>query len=156
MKRSVVLVGLIVALLGGGTFAYYRLFGSPEMNRDRSLAKARAYLKESKVNEAIIEFRNAVKADPRSAGARFEFGMALLKRGDIRGAYQELNRAVDLKPDFAKARYELAKILLLGRKLKEAKEHLANLREQDRNAYETRYLAANIAMAEGEPNKAIS
>jgi hypothetical protein len=47
MKRSIVLAGLIVALLGGGLFTYYRFFGSPEMNRDRSLARARNYLKES-------------------------------------------------------------------------------------------------------------
>src|ERR1700752_1986750 len=120
MKRSVVLAGVILLLLGGGHFAYYRLFGSPEMNRDRYLAEARNYLKESKINEAIIEFRNAVKADPRSSEARFEFGMTLMKRGDIRGAYQELVRAVDLTPDFAKARYELAKIFLMGGKLKEA------------------------------------
>ena len=118
MKRSIILAGLIAVLLVGGHFTYYRFFGSPEMNRDRSLAEARNYLKESKINEAIIEFRNAVKADPRSSEARFEFGMTLMKRGDIRGAYQELARAVDLTPDFAKARYELAKIFLLGENLK--------------------------------------
>ena len=106
MKRSIILAGLIAVLLVGGHFTYYRFFGSPEMNRDRSLAEARNYLKESKINEAIIEFRNAVKADPRSSEARFEFGMTLMKRGDIRGSYQELARqsikkALALNTEFA-------------------------------------------------------
>jgi Tfp pilus assembly protein PilF len=43
----------------------------------------------------------------------------------------------------------------MGGKLKEAKDHLARLREQDRNAFETRHLAASIAIVEGESDKAI-
>ena len=156
MKRSIVWAGLIFALFSVGLFAYTQFFGSPEVSRDRYLTRARAYLKESKVKEAIIEFRNAVKADPRSAEARLEFGMTLFHAGDVRGEYQELVRAVDLKPDSIKARYQLADIYLLGRRLKDAKEQLEKLRELSRNAHETRYLAASIAMAEGEPDRAIS
>src|SRR6266542_3328791 len=106
--RRLVLFGLVIVVLGGGIFAYYQYGGSPEVRRERHLTKARAYLKESKLNEAVVEFRNAVKADPRSAESRFELAMVLLKRGDLRAAYVELVRAVDLKPDLMKARYELA------------------------------------------------
>src|SRR6185503_12379455 len=112
MKRFL-LLGAIVVVLGGGVFAYFQYSGTPEVKRDRYLQKAREYVKQSKHSEAIVEFRNAVKADPRSAEARVELAKALVKRGDLRGAYGELVRAVDLKPDFIKARYELASLELL-------------------------------------------
>ena len=69
MKRYFIL-GIVLAVLGGGGVAYY-LGGTPEARRDRALRNAHAYLKESKFREAIIEFKNAVSADPRSVDASF-------------------------------------------------------------------------------------
>jgi tetratricopeptide (TPR) repeat protein len=155
MKRFL-LLGAIIAVLGGGVFAYFQYGGSPEVKRDRYLQRAREYLKESKLGDAIVEFQNAVKADPRSAEARVELAKALVKRGDLRGAYRELVRAVDLKPDFVKARYELASLELLRNNLSGAKDHLEKIRAVDRNAFETRYLAVKIAMAEKKPDRAIA
>ena len=91
---------------GGGIFAYLRFGGSPEVKRERSLKAARAYLEQSKINEAIVEFQNALKADPGSAEAHYEFGLALIRQGDLRSAYREFVRAIDLKPDFYRARYQ--------------------------------------------------
>jgi tetratricopeptide (TPR) repeat protein len=155
MKR-LVLFGLIIVVLGGGVFAYYQYGGSPEMRRDRYLKKGQDYLKQSKLNEAIAEFRNAVKTDPRSAEARFELAMALLRRGDAKGGYGELVRALDLKADLIKARYQLGLLFLQMRDTAHAKQHLEILRENDRNAFETRYLAAKIALAESLPDKAVT
>jgi Tfp pilus assembly protein PilF len=100
MKRFL-LLGAIVALLGGGIFAYVRFGGSPEVKRERSLKAARAYLEQSKVKEAIVEFRNALKADPASAEAHYEFGMALIRQGDLRSAYREMVRATDISSRFS-------------------------------------------------------
>ena len=69
MKRLVIF-GLIILALSGGIFAYYQVGVSPEVKRERHLKVAREYLDQSKLNEAILEFRSAVKADPRSAEAR--------------------------------------------------------------------------------------
>jgi tetratricopeptide (TPR) repeat protein len=154
MKR-LVLFGLIIVVFGGAVFTYYQYGGSPEVRRERHLKKGQNYLKLSKLNEAIVEFRNAVKADPRSAESRLELAMVLIKKGDLRAAYGELRRAVDLKPDLINARYELALMELLGKTTTRAKEHLEKLREQDRNGSKTRYLAAKIALAENAPDKAI-
>ena len=154
MKR-LVLFGLIIVVLGGGIFAYYQYGGSPEVRRERHLKKARDYLGESKFNEAIVEFRNAVKTNPRSAEARFELAMALLKTGDLRSAHGELVRAVELKPDFIKARYELGSLELVAKNLIRAKEQFEKLQTLDRDAFETRYLAAKIALVEKAPEKAL-
>ena len=119
MKRFL-LLGAVVVLLGGGIFAYFQFGGSPEAKRERSLKAARAYLEQSKVNEAIVEFRNALKADPASAEAHYEFGMALMRQGDLRSAYREIVRAADLKPNFYQARYQLALFHLLSKDIKKA------------------------------------
>src|SRR5687767_15042209 len=126
MKRFVIL-GALLVLLGGGVFAYFQYGGSPEVKRERSLKAARAYLEQSKVNEAIVEFRNALKADPASAEAHYEFGMALMRQGDLRSAYREMVRAADLKPNFYQARYQLALFHLLTQDIKKATEELQKM-----------------------------
>ena len=156
MKRSIVLAGIVVALLSGGIYAYYELGGSPETRRERHLKRAKGYLQESKLNQALVELRNAVKADPRSAEARQALANVLFKKGDLKNGYAELVRAVDLKPDNIKARYQLGMLQLQGKQVARAKEQLEMLREQDRNAFETRHLASQIAWAERDGNRAIA
>src|SRR5262245_8269902 len=124
MKRIVLIVGLIAILSAGGLVGYSKFGGSPEVRRDRALEKARKYLAEAKVNEAVIEYRNALSADPRSPEAHYEFGMALLRQGDSRAGYRELVRAADLKPDFIKARYQVAVMHAASKDMKRAKEEL--------------------------------
>jgi len=155
MKR-LVLLGLVLVALGGGIFAYYQYGGSPEVKRERYLKRGQDYLKQSKLNEAIVEFRNAVKADPRSAEARLELAQVLMRRGDLRGAYGEFVRAVDLKPNMIKARYQLGWLELLGNNRARAREQLEKMQMIDRDALETRYLAAKLALADKAPDKAIA
>ena len=155
MKRIVLSVGLIAILGGGGLYAYSKLGGSPEAKRDRALKKAQEYLAQAKVNEAVIEYKNALSADPRSAEAHYEFGMALLKQGDGWAGYRELVRATDLKPDFIKARYQVALIHAVNKDIKRANEELEKIRQQDKDAKEAHYLAAQIAMAEKQPDSAL-
>jgi predicted Zn-dependent protease len=45
---------------------------------------------------------------------------------------------------------------LLAKDLKNAKQHLEKLRSQDRHAFETRYLAAQIALVDKVPDNAIN
>jgi tetratricopeptide (TPR) repeat protein len=154
MKK--IALGIIALLLvGGGVVAYVKFGGSSEVKRDQALKQAKEYLAESKVNQAIIEFRNALRADPGSAEAHYEFGMALLRHGDARAAYQELMRAVDLKPAFIKARYQFALLHVVNRDTKRATEELEQIRRQDKDAKEGYYLAAQIAMAQKQPDRAL-
>jgi Tfp pilus assembly protein PilF len=154
MKRILIIVTLLV-MAGGGAAYYSKFGGSPEVKRDRALNSAREYMKQAKVNEAVIEYKNALKADPASAQSHYELAMALLKRGEYRPAYQELIRATDLKPDLVHARFQLANLYLLGRDTNGAKESLKKIRQHDQDAKEGYYLAAQIAMVEKEPDTAI-
>ena len=88
--RKIILGVVALLVLGGGILAYSRLGGSPEVKRERALKKAADYMAQAKVNEAIIEYKNALSADPSSAETHYDFGMALLKQGDSRAGYREL------------------------------------------------------------------
>jgi len=134
--------------LGLVTAFAFDVFTSREVKRDRHLKKAREYVTQSKFNEAAIEYKNALKADPASADGHFEFGQVLMRRGDIRAAYRELVRTTDLRPDWDKARFHLAHFYVLGEDFANAKQQLQILREKDPTSLESRYLAASIAMGE--------
>ncbi len=62
--RKIYLGLIVVLLLGGGAVAYFRMGETAEARRDRYLTKARDYVKQEKTNEAVIEFRNAIKVRP--------------------------------------------------------------------------------------------
>src|SRR5215813_12267524 len=104
MKRLVLGV-VLLAVVGVAGFYYFQIGVSPEVKRDRYVKKARDYMSQSHVNEAIIELKNALKSDPASAETHHELGAALLRKGDYRGAYAEFVRATDLKPTLVPARY---------------------------------------------------
>ena len=134
--RKIILGVVALIILSGGVFAYSKLGGSPEVKRDRALKRAQEYLAQAKVNEAIVEYKNALKADPSSAEAHYEIGMALLSRATARAGYRELVRAADLKPDFIKARFQLALIHAANKDTKRAKQELEKIRQQDKDAKE--------------------
>ena len=152
MKR--LLLGIFALVAMGLVVAFY-LMPSPEVKRERSLGKAREYISKGKVNEAAIEFKNALKEDPGSAEAHHEFGLALLKMKDYRGALREFRRAAYIKPGFIDARFQMGILFALARDIPHAKEELEKIRTQDQNAIEARFLAANIAMVEKDPDKAL-
>lgn len=155
MKKWLV-AGLLLILVGGGAGYYFELGVSPQTKRDRFLEKAKNFAAIGKTNEAVIEYKNALKVDPAHAESHYELAMLLLKKSDVRAGYSEIVRATDLDPKLIKARYQLAVMHVYSKDLKRAKEELRKLQEeQDKDAYETRYLAAQIAGVEKEPDRAI-
>ncbi len=60
------------------------------------LEEARAYLKQGKVNAAIIQLKNALQQDPRHAQVRLLLGQAYVRSGDGASAEKELQQARDL------------------------------------------------------------
>jgi len=71
-----------------------------QVSVESHLENAKSYLNESKVNESIIELKNAIRADTKNAEARFLLGQTYLSLGDGLAAVKELERAKSLKyPD---------------------------------------------------------
>jgi tetratricopeptide (TPR) repeat protein len=85
------------------------------------LDRGNAYLKDGKVDAAVLEFRNAVKKDPMLARARLRLADAYLRQGNGAGALGEYVRAADLLPKDADAQIQAGSLLLMAGRAELAK-----------------------------------
>ncbi len=77
---------------------------------DPRLAKGRGLLAAGKIQEAVAELGEAVRADPHSPDAQFQLGRALRAAGDAFGAMTALERSVEIAPRHLAALRALAAI----------------------------------------------
>ena len=71
------------------------LIGCGKQSSDEYIQEAKQYLAENDPAAAIVALKNAVKAEPKSAQARFELGQLYLAQKQYESAEKELNRALD-------------------------------------------------------------
>ena len=104
MKRSlawVPIVALVIAVACTG-----RVSVEEQIRQGDQLAA------DGKEGEALVAYRNAVRADQRNGLARLKLGRFLAKSGDWRRATDELVRAADLLPADSEAQLDAARGLL--------------------------------------------
>ncbi len=70
-----------------------------------------ALVKEGKMDEAILEFSEALRLEPGYADVHNNLGKALASQGKLGEAIAEYSVAVRIKPDFAEAHYNLGSAL---------------------------------------------
>ena len=97
----------------GLVYAYQNKFDLAIDSLNKSLAlkddplvrasMADVYLRQGKVDEALKNYDDAVKASPNSALLRVKYGSLLLVRGDVDAAVSHLDQAVQLSPGNAEA-----------------------------------------------------
>jgi predicted membrane-bound spermidine synthase/tetratricopeptide (TPR) repeat protein len=83
-----------------------------------------AFASKGAFDEAIVEFREALRLGPDAAMPHWHLGSALASRGMREEALGHLRRSVQIDPGNGQAHYDLAIVLLQGRQLEEAIEHL--------------------------------
>lgn len=98
-SKRVVGVPLIGDFSKGGGLAVIALscsllFGCSNSASDYAREGA-AYLEKGDLTAAVISFKNAVQADPKSIEARLALANALERNGDLPGAEQQLRRALE-------------------------------------------------------------
>jgi tetratricopeptide (TPR) repeat protein len=90
-----------------------------------------AYLAKKQYSEAILEYLNALKADPALGRAHLNLARAYAKTENYEEAYVEYMRAADLFLDDLDVQVEAGNILLLGRMFNDAKERARRIVEKD-------------------------
>jgi putative PEP-CTERM system TPR-repeat lipoprotein len=93
------LVSLLISCGGGGSFDEYMKSGVD-------------YYKKAQWKSAVIEFKNAVKLEPKDARARALLGQSYIEVNDFPAAIKELSRAQDLGFDRNQLVLPLAKAYL--------------------------------------------
>src|SRR3989337_3927800 len=71
---------------------------SPEELRARHTKRGDEYFQKEMYKEAVIEYKNAVKAAPKDSSLRLKLAKAALEAKNINTAYEELTNAVGLDP----------------------------------------------------------
>lgn len=156
--RNPRLAGLlaILVLLAG-------CFGNSESAKKRNLENGDRYLKQGKLREASIIYRNILKKDPKYGPAYARLGEVELKRGQPPAAVRALLRAVELLPKDEEVAGKLADIYLVAYSANRAQNKKLlddvialrdTLRKNDPNSYHGARLAGFVEVALGNLAKA--
>jgi tetratricopeptide (TPR) repeat protein len=81
---------------------------------------AEAYLEVGMLNEAVQEYRSAIRLRPKFADLRVKLAEVYQAMGDLSAARYELAEAVSVRPDYGPARVALGVLLLVSGQRKEA------------------------------------
>src|SRR5262245_59773781 len=132
-RRSASLVFLPFLLLA------YGCGGDPQAKKAAHMQKGEAYVVKEKYTEAVIEYRNALKLDPKDAQAYYKLALAYLKQGELpqmQNAFQALQKSVDLDASLTDAQLKLGEFYLLAQKFDEAQEKATLVLQNDPNNIE--------------------
>lgn len=150
MGRVPALVCLtILALLAQGCTR------DPNVRKVKYLNSGKAYAAQGKEKEAIIQFSNAIKIDPRFAAAHFELAKAYLKSGSAMGAFTELRRTVDLEPKNVEARLDLGQIYLAAKQYEKSLEQANAIIAIDPKNADAWGLKSGIALSNNDRDEAL-
>src|SRR6187399_3233846 len=92
----------------------------PEIAKREFLQSGDQYLAAGKLNEAVIQYQNAIQLDPRFGEVRYKLAEARMKNGDLRAAFGEYIRAADLMPTHFDAQLKAAGMLILAQQFEDA------------------------------------
>lgn len=102
----------------------------PRQTKEQLLESGKKYAAQGKHTEAIIQYRNAIKLDPKFGEARYELGQAYLNTSEPAKAMGEFVRAADLLKT-ADANLIAGQLLLVARRYEDAKTRAEMVLELD-------------------------
>ncbi len=154
--RSTTILSLLLAAmfaLGGCT--------NPEKAKAEHLSKGEAYLKDSKFQEATIEFRNAIQIDDKLAAAHWGLARAYEGLQRLQESVDELRKTCELDPNNLEARWKLGNIYLgasRGRPefIAEAEKLAKEILQKDPNHIEGHILLGGVWFAQKQNDKALA
>lgn len=112
---------------------------------EEHLRKGQALFEKKSYREAVLEYRNAVRANPNYGDARYALALALLEMGDPASALKEMVRAADLLPDRADVQLQAGRLLLLAGQFEDAKARAEKVLEKDLRNVDALILQGNAS-----------
>jgi Tfp pilus assembly protein PilF len=143
----------VLAVAVATAFLLCSCAGNPEKAKLRFVESGKAYMQKGAYSSAAIEFRNALKIDPKFAEGYFQLAQADLAQGDGNSAYQDVGNAIQLDPTRADARLLRARIYLIAAAEQKKPEYLTQaaddinsvLKQDPQNADAHNLLASVLA-----------
>ena len=104
---------------------------NPEKTKKEHFDNAERFMTAGKVQEAIVEYRNALRDDPKYGEARFKLAEAYKSVGNNNQAYREYVRAADEMPLNNEAQLMAARYLVVEGKFDEARTRVQTVIDRD-------------------------
>lgn len=113
--KSIVIAMLVACLLSACS-------KDPQKAKLKYFAKGQQYMKKGQYGDASIEFRNALRLDPRFVDAYYQLAQADLAQKDWRSAYTSLEKTIELDPGRLDARLDRGRLYLAARQFDKAED----------------------------------
>ncbi len=114
MRKRFLSIAIVLAVACSGC-------SDPVKTRDNHLKKADEYMEKGEYRSAVLEYRNAIKADAKFGEARYKLALAYERDDRPREAAREYLRAAELMPDRLDVQLKAGNILLAMRDFERAR-----------------------------------
>src|SRR6516165_10199815 len=93
---------------------------NPAQTKAKAVESAEKYLAAGEFGKAIIEYKNALKMEPRSAELQYKLGQAYVANRQLHEAFLSSSKAIELGPDYVSARIAQGRLYLAANQPDEA------------------------------------
>jgi tetratricopeptide (TPR) repeat protein len=152
--RQTVITLLVIAVIA--LTAQTGCSRDPKVRREKYLESGQRYYDQGKFREAVIQFGNAVQADPRWPEGHYRLGLAHLSLQAWQSAYADFNRAISLDENYLPARVKLGSLLLASGDVIAAEEQADFVLSKDASNAEAMALEADVLQAHGKGKEALA
>lgn len=115
----------------------------PQKRKAQLVAAGDKYLAAGKIGNAIIEYKNALRIEPRSAELEYKLGQALFRNRQYQDAFVAYTKSNEFSPDYAPAQLALGQFDLLSRKFDDAMKKAQAILAKDPGNKEAQILLAD-------------
>ncbi len=151
-------IAVVLAILVGFTSCSR----DPNVVKKRYLESGNKYFEKGRYKEASIQYRNALKRDPKFGEAHYKLGLVALKVNNIQDAVGSFRRAIELirpdQPDHWEAVVHLTEIYLAvarGEKqyMDEVEKFTGELLKRDPNSFDAHRLIGDLPLTPSVTSK---
>jgi tetratricopeptide (TPR) repeat protein len=142
--------------LGLGLLATVSCGQSPEAVKREALSRAEQYQKQGQIDEAIIEWRQALHVDPSLVAARHALGRAYASKLWYRDAATELLVAQELSPQSVAISAELGRVLVELGAWKRARAQAERIQSSEPSNQDALYIHGAALLGEGRADELLS
>ncbi len=128
----------------------------PQKAKAKYLATGQNYMDKGQYGDAAIEFRNALRLDPRFVDAYYQLAQADLARHDWTAAYAALEKTIELNPSRLDARLDRGRIYLAALQFHDADDEANFILGQDPRDVSAYQLLGAALIGEQKPDKALA
>jgi tetratricopeptide (TPR) repeat protein len=129
---------------------------NPQRAKVKYLAAGQNFMTKGQYGDAAIEFRNALRLDPRFVDAYYELAQATLAQHDWRTAYASLQKAIELDPTRLDARLDRGRLYLAARQFSKSEDEANFILKQDPKEVAAYQLLGASLIGERKPDQALT